>query len=92
MPSYVEEIMMGFKLHFLLSILDINEDCHHEFLLKMVYLTIVRLTDVRTSISGLITKLETDPHLNWHSFLDSYALISGQVSLTQTYKTFCPHN
>ena len=27
---------------------------------------------------GLILKLETDPHLNWHSFLDSYALISGQ--------------
>ena len=29
---------------------------------------------------GLIAKLETDPHLNWHSFLDSYALISGEES------------
>lgn len=28
---------------------------------------------------GLITKLETDPHLNWHSFMDSYALISGEL-------------
>ena len=29
---------------------------------------------------GLIAKLETDPHLNWHSFLDSQALISGQLN------------
>jgi hypothetical protein len=27
--------------------------------------------------SHLILKLETDPTLNWHSFLDSYALITG---------------
>ncbi len=31
--------------------------------------------------SHLILKLETDPTLNWHSFLDSYALITG----TSTY-------
>ena len=24
--------------------------------------------------------METDPTLNWHSFLDSYALISGQMN------------
>lgn len=47
---------------------------------RIKYLFIlVRLSDVRTAISGLITKLEVDPHLNWHSFLDSYAVISGQV-------------
>lgn len=39
-----------------------------------------KLTDLRASIGSLITKLETDPHLNWHSFLDSYALISGQLN------------
>jgi hypothetical protein len=39
------------------------------------------LADIRSAISGLIAKLENDPHFNWHSCLDSYALISGQVSI-----------
>lgn len=39
-----------------------------------------RLHDVKTSLSHLILKLETDPTLNWHSFLDSYALITGQMN------------
>jgi len=39
-----------------------------------------RLTDLKSSLGQLILKLETDPNLNWHSFLDSYALISGQMN------------
>ena len=29
---------------------------------------------------SLLRKLETDPHLNWPSFLDSYSLASGQMN------------
>ena len=36
-----------------------------------------RVVDLKSSLGQLILKLETDPTLNWHSFLDSYALISG---------------
>ncbi len=39
-----------------------------------------RMTNVKSSIGGLMTKLETDPHLNWASFLDSYALVSSQLN------------
>jgi len=39
-----------------------------------------RLVDLRSSLGQLILKLETDPNLNWHSFLDSYALASGQMN------------
>ena len=39
-----------------------------------------RLSDVRGTLGSLITKMETDPRLNWHSFLDSQALLSGQMS------------
>merc|ERR1719411_472633 len=39
-----------------------------------------RLSDLKSSVGGLILKLETDPTLNWHSFLDSYALVSGQMN------------
>jgi len=46
-----------------------------------------RLTDLKSALGQLILKLETDPTLNWHSFLDSYALISGQMnSLLKTMK------
>ena len=38
-----------------------------------------RVTDLKSSLGQLILKLETDPTLNWQSFLDSYALISGQI-------------
>ena len=34
-----------------------------------------RLADLRGSISSMITKIETDPTLNWPSFLNSLALI-----------------
>ena len=38
-------------------------------------------------LGQLILKLETDQTLNWPSFLDSYALISGQMnSLLRTMK------
>jgi len=39
-----------------------------------------RVADVKASLGQLIRKMETDPTLNWHSFLDSYALISGQMN------------
>ena len=35
------------------------------------------MTDVRSALGKLILKVETDPTMNWHSFLDSYALITG---------------
>ena len=39
-----------------------------------------RLTDLRTSLTSLIQKIETDPNLNWPSFLNSLALTSGQMN------------
>ncbi len=46
-----------------------------------------RVNEVKQTIAGLIAKLETDPRLNWPSFLDSYALASGQLnSLLKTVK------
>lgn len=39
-----------------------------------------RIADIKASIASLITKLENDPYLNWPSFLDSYALVSGQLN------------
>lgn len=39
-----------------------------------------RLTDLRGSLLSMITKIETDPTLNWPSFLNSLALISGQMN------------
>jgi mediator of RNA polymerase II transcription subunit 8 len=39
-----------------------------------------RLTTLRGSITSLIAKVENDPNLNWASFLDSFALISGQMN------------
>ena len=46
-----------------------------------------RLAELKSSAGQLILKLETDPGLNWPSFLDSYALISGQMnSLLRTMK------
>ena len=46
-----------------------------------------RLAELKSSAGQLILKLETDPSLNWPSFLDSYALISGQMnSLMRTMK------
>eukprot|EP00088_Acartia_fossae_P017279 TRINITY_DN1978_c0_g2_i2.p1 TRINITY_DN1978_c0_g2~~TRINITY_DN1978_c0_g2_i2.p1 ORF type:complete len:239 (-),score=66.24 TRINITY_DN1978_c0_g2_i2:12-728(-) len=39
-----------------------------------------RLTEVRSALAKLIVKVETDPTLNWHSFLDSYALITGEMN------------
>merc|ERR1719410_2375506 len=46
-----------------------------------------RLAELKSSAGQLILKLETDQTLNWPSFLDSYALISGQMnSLLRTMK------
>ena len=39
-------------------------------------------------ITILSFQMETDPRLNWHSYLDSHALISGQLnSLLKSVKT-----
>jgi len=38
-----------------------------------------RINDLKSSIYSLISKLQDDPHVNWPSVLDSFALISGQV-------------
>jgi len=47
-----------------------------------------KVNETRQTLLGLITKLETDPLLNWHSFLDSQALISGQLnSLMKSVKS-----
>ena len=51
-----------------------------------------RLFDLRSSLGQLILKLETDPNLNWHSFLDSYALASGEKGFYKSYRqsrVFC---
>jgi mediator of RNA polymerase II transcription subunit 8 len=46
-----------------------------------------RVADVKSSLGQLILRLEKDPTLNWHSFLDSYALVSGQMnSLLKTMR------
>jgi len=39
-----------------------------------------RVTDLKKSLGQLILKLETDPNLNWHSFLDNYGIITGQMN------------
>lgn len=41
---------------------------------------LARVNEVKQTVAGLIAKLETDPRLNWPSFLDSYALVSGQLN------------
>jgi len=41
---------------------------------------LTRLNDLKGSISSMIMKVETDPTLNWPSFLNSLALISGQMN------------
>jgi len=39
-----------------------------------------RINDLKSSIYSLISKLQDDPHVNWPSVLDSFALISGQMN------------
>lgn len=39
-----------------------------------------RLTDLRGTLTNLIHKVEHDPTLNWPSFLNSFALICGQMN------------
>ncbi|QQP55074.1 Mediator of RNA polymerase II transcription subunit 8 [Caligus rogercresseyi] len=41
---------------------------------------LIKLNEIKGSVASLIRKLETDPTLNWESFLDSYALVSGQLN------------
>lgn len=39
-----------------------------------------RVNDVKTAIQALITKLETEYEtINWPTFLDNYAILSGHV-------------
>lgn len=48
-----------------------------------------RVNDLKTAIQALITKLETEYEtINWPTFLDNYAILSGHVSnlmLTYSY-------
>lgn len=40
-----------------------------------------RVVDLKTAIQALITKLETEYEtINWPTFLDNYAILSGHVS------------
>lgn len=40
-----------------------------------------RVNDLKTAIQSLITKLETEYEtINWPTFLDNYAILSGHVS------------
>lgn len=40
-----------------------------------------RVNDLKTSLQALINKLETEYEtLNWPTFLDNYAILSGHVS------------
>lgn len=40
-----------------------------------------RVNDLKTAIQALITKLETEYEtINWPTFLDNYAILSGHVS------------
>jgi len=42
---------------------------------------LARVNDLKVSISNMIVKLEMEHEtLNWPSFLDNFALISGQVT------------
>nr|ACO11868.1 Mediator of RNA polymerase II transcription subunit 8 [Lepeophtheirus salmonis] len=41
---------------------------------------LIKLNEIKNSVGSLIRKLETDPNLNWESFLDSYSLVSGQLN------------
>lgn len=42
---------------------------------------IMRVNDLKQSISNMIVKLELEHEtLNWPTFLDNFALMSGQVS------------
>lgn len=43
-----------------------------------------RLNDIKNSIGSMIHKLETEyDTINWPSFLDNFAVISGHVSSMQ---------
>lgn len=42
-----------------------------------------RVNDLKLAIQALITKLETEYEtINWPTFLDNYAILSGHVSTT----------
>lgn len=41
-----------------------------------------RVNDLKSAIQALITKLETEYEtINWPTFLDNYAILSGHVSI-----------
>lgn len=45
-----------------------------------------RVIDLKTAIQALITKLETEYEtINWPTFLDNYAILSGHVSYNKQF-------
>lgn len=45
-----------------------------------------RVNDLKSAIQALITKLETEYEtINWPTFLDNYAILSGHVSIIIMY-------
>lgn len=50
---------------------------------------IIRVNDLKQSISNMIIKLEVEHEtLNWPTFLDNFALMSGQVSFVNSLYLF----
>ena len=50
---------------------------------------IMRVNDLKQSISNMIIKLELEHEtLNWPTFLDNFALMSGQVSFILFQNSF----
>lgn len=50
-----------------------------------------RVNDLKTAIQALITKLETEYEtINWPTFLDNYAILSGHVSTITTSYRYLP--
>lgn len=51
---------------------------------------IQRVNDLKQSLASMILKVENEyDTMNWPSFLDNYALISGQVSNIKNFTYTC---
>lgn len=51
---------------------------------------IMRVNDLKNSIGSMLVKLEHEYEtLNWPSFLDNFALMSGHVSYIQLFPCYC---
>lgn len=51
---------------------------------------IMRVNDLKNSIGSMLVKLEHEYEtLNWPTFLDNFALMSGHVSYISPFSYFC---